>query len=49
MYDIFKGGAGNAGNPERALGLDPMLDEITLYWLSNSAASSARFYLEQWP
>jgi pimeloyl-ACP methyl ester carboxylesterase len=24
-----------------------MLDEITLYWLSNSSASSARFYLEQ--
>jgi epoxide hydrolase len=24
-----------------------MLDEITLYWLTNSAASSARFYLEQ--
>jgi hypothetical protein len=24
-----------------------MLDEITLYWLTNSAASSARFYFEQ--
>jgi epoxide hydrolase len=24
-----------------------MLDEITLYWLTNTAASSARFYLEQ--
>jgi pimeloyl-ACP methyl ester carboxylesterase len=24
-----------------------MLDEITLYWLTGTAASSARFYLEQ--
>jgi epoxide hydrolase len=24
-----------------------MLDEITLFWLTNTAASSARFYLEQ--
>jgi epoxide hydrolase len=47
MYDIFNGGTGNVGNPERVLGLDAMLDEITLYWLSNSGASSARFYLEQ--
>lgn len=25
-----------------------MLDDITLYWLSNSAASSARLYWENW-
>jgi hypothetical protein len=24
-----------------------MLNEITLYWLTNSAASSAKFYFEQ--
>jgi pimeloyl-ACP methyl ester carboxylesterase len=29
------------------LSRDAILDEITLYWLTNSAASSARFYLEQ--
>ena len=34
-------------NPEAVLSRDAMLDEITLYWLTNSAASSARFYLEQ--
>lgn len=33
-------------HPEHALGRDEMLDNITLYWLSNSAASSARLYWE---
>ena len=47
IYDIFNGGTGSTGNPESVLARDDMLDEITLYWLTNSAASSARFYLEQ--
>jgi pimeloyl-ACP methyl ester carboxylesterase len=47
IYDIFNGGTGSTGRPEAALSRDAMLDEITLYWLTNSAASSARFYLEQ--
>jgi pimeloyl-ACP methyl ester carboxylesterase len=47
IYDIFNSGTGNAGDPEAVLSRDAMLDEITLYWLTNSAASSARFYLEQ--
>jgi pimeloyl-ACP methyl ester carboxylesterase len=47
IYDIFNGGTGNTGRPEAVLSRDAMLDEITLYWLTNSAASSARFYLEQ--
>jgi pimeloyl-ACP methyl ester carboxylesterase len=47
IYDIFNAGTGNTGDPEAVLSLDAMLDEITLYWLTNSAASSARFYLEQ--
>src|SRR5437764_6534561 len=47
IYDIFNGGTGNTGDPEAALPRDAMLDEITLYWLTNSAAPSARFYLEQ--
>jgi pimeloyl-ACP methyl ester carboxylesterase len=47
IYDIFNGGTGNTGDPEAVLSRDAMLDEITLYWLTNSAASSARFYLEQ--
>jgi epoxide hydrolase len=47
IYDIFDGGTGSTGKPESVLSRDAMLDEITLYWLTNSAASSARFYLEQ--
>jgi pimeloyl-ACP methyl ester carboxylesterase len=31
---------------ERALTRDEMLDDITLYWLTNTAASSARIYWE---
>jgi len=47
LYDIFNGGTGNTGNPENVLSRDEMLDEITLFWLTNTAASSARIYLEQ--
>lgn len=47
IYDIFNSGTGNTGNPDALLGRDAMLDEITMYWLTNTAASSARFYLEQ--
>ena len=47
IYDIFNGGTGNRNDPEAVLSRAAMLDEITLYWLTNSAASSARFYLEQ--
>ncbi|SDM43981.1 epoxide hydrolase family protein [Allokutzneria albata] len=34
------------GDPERALTRDEMLDNITLYWLTGTAASSARLYWE---
>jgi len=47
IYDLFNAGTGNHGNPEEALTRDTMLDEITLYWLTGTAASSARFYFEQ--
>jgi epoxide hydrolase len=47
IYDIFNAGTGEHGNPEEALTRDQMLDEITLYWLTGTAASSARFYFEQ--
>ena len=40
MYDY------NGGEPERLLTKDEMLDDITLYWLTNSATSSARLYWE---
>jgi pimeloyl-ACP methyl ester carboxylesterase len=47
LYDIFNAGSGSTGDPDALLGRDWMLDEITLFWLTNSAASSARLYLEQ--
>jgi len=34
------------GHPENALTRDEMLDNIMLYWLSNTATSSARIYWE---
>src|SRR5262249_27767785 len=40
MYDY------NSGEPERSLTKDEILDDITLYWLTNSAPSSARLYWE---
>ena len=40
MYDY------NNGEPERLLARDDFLDNVTLYWLTNSATSSARLYWE---
>jgi pimeloyl-ACP methyl ester carboxylesterase len=40
MYDY------NNGEPERLLSVDEMLDDVTLYWVTNTAASSARLYWE---
>lgn len=34
------------GHPENAVSRDELLDNVTLYWLTNSAASSARLYWE---
>jgi pimeloyl-ACP methyl ester carboxylesterase len=36
----------NNGEPERLLDKDDVLDDITLYWLTNSATSAARLYWE---
>ncbi|MCW2242054.1 epoxide hydrolase family protein [Azospirillum canadense] len=43
MYDY------NGGEPERLLAKDDFLDDVTLYWLTNSAASAARLYWENGP
>jgi pimeloyl-ACP methyl ester carboxylesterase len=37
------------GEPERLLSKDDILDDITLYWLTNSATSSGRMYWENGP
>jgi pimeloyl-ACP methyl ester carboxylesterase len=36
----------NDGDPEDALSKDQMLDDISLYWFTSTAASSARLYWE---
>jgi pimeloyl-ACP methyl ester carboxylesterase len=40
MYDY------NGGEPLRSLTKDEVLDNVTLYWLTNTAASAARIYWE---
>jgi pimeloyl-ACP methyl ester carboxylesterase len=34
------------GHPDRVIGRDEILDDITLYWLTDTGASSSRFYWE---
>ena len=46
IYEKFHAWTDNNGNPEDALTRDQMLDNITLYWLTDTAASSARIYAE---
>jgi pimeloyl-ACP methyl ester carboxylesterase len=46
IYEKFHAWTDNHGDPEDALTRDDMLDVITLYWLTETAASSARIYLE---
>lgn len=36
----------SGGHPESVLSRDEILDDITLYWLTNTGASSSRFYWE---
>ena len=46
FYDKFGDWVFTRGDPERSLTRDEMLDNITLYWLTNSGTSSARIYWE---
>jgi len=46
IYEKFQGWSDNKGDPAEAISVDRMLDIITLYWLTNTAASSARLYYE---
>jgi pimeloyl-ACP methyl ester carboxylesterase len=45
-YDKFADWVLTRGEPERSLTRDEMLDNITLYWLTNTATSAARIYWE---
>jgi pimeloyl-ACP methyl ester carboxylesterase len=46
IYEKFQAWTDNGGDPESALTRDQMLDNIMLYWLPATAASSARLYWE---
>jgi pimeloyl-ACP methyl ester carboxylesterase len=45
-YDKFADWTYGGGEPERSLTRDEMLDDITLYWLTNTGPSGARLYWE---
>jgi epoxide hydrolase len=46
IYEKFQAWTDNRGNPEDAISIDRMLDDISLYWFTDTAASSARLYFE---
>ena len=46
FLDKFNDWTYSGGNAEKVLTKDEMLDDITLYWLTNTGASSARLYWE---
>ncbi|WER50822.1 epoxide hydrolase [Cupriavidus sp. WKF15] len=46
IYDKQADWVFTRGDPERALGRDAILDNITLYWLTDSGTSSGRIYWE---
>ena len=46
MYDKFAPWTYSGGDPEKSLTKDEMLDDISLYWLTNSAISSAQLHWE---
>ena len=46
IYDKFADWTYSGGDPERSLTKDEMLDDITLYWLTNTGTSAAQLYWE---
>ena len=46
IYALFQDVSDSGGNPESVFSLDEMLDDIMMYWLPNTGASSARLYWE---
>ncbi|HEV2493391.1 MAG TPA: epoxide hydrolase [Terriglobia bacterium] len=46
VYEKFQAWTDNKGDPAETISVDHMLDDITLYWLTDTAASSARVYFE---
>ena len=46
IYEKFRTWSDCGDDPESAFGRDALLDNIMIYWLTNSGASSARLYWE---
>lgn len=46
IYALFQDVSDSGGNPESVFTADAMLDDIMLYWIPNTGASSARLYWE---
>jgi pimeloyl-ACP methyl ester carboxylesterase len=46
MYEKIGQWAYPAGDPEKVLGRDAILDDLSLYWLTGTGASAARIYWE---
>ena len=46
IYALFQDVSDSGCDPESVFSMDAMLDDIMLYWLPNTGASSARLYWE---
>jgi pimeloyl-ACP methyl ester carboxylesterase len=46
FYDKLAQWTFSGGDPEKSLTRDEMLDDLTLYWLTNTATSASRLYWE---
>lgn len=46
MFEKFEAWTDSNGDPLSLLGYDKILDNVTLYWVTHSATSSARLYAE---
>jgi pimeloyl-ACP methyl ester carboxylesterase len=46
IVEKFRAWTDCGGHPEKAVSRDKLLDNVMMYWLTNSAASSARMYWE---
>ncbi|OZM77994.1 epoxide hydrolase family protein [Pseudonocardia sp. MH-G8] len=49
IVEKFQGWTDCGGHPENAVSRERMLDTVTLYWLTGTGGSSARFYWENFP
>jgi len=46
LYALFQDVSDTDGQPERTMAPDRLIDDVMMYWLTNTGPSSARFYWE---